>query len=98
MIVDQNQVHRRGAEIAEGFSLCDPIARSDWITTLCLRQSNQESFNGCLSAEEARSHTERAFYLAVSYRQIKQSPSLRSRRLCGENPILDKSDPLCESQ
>ncbi len=33
MIVDQNQVHRRGAEIAEGFSLCGPIARGDWITT-----------------------------------------------------------------
>jgi hypothetical protein len=30
----QNQVHRKAAEIAEGYFFCDPIVRGDWITNL----------------------------------------------------------------
>ena len=30
----QNQVHRRAAEIAEGYFFCDPIVKGDWITNL----------------------------------------------------------------
>jgi hypothetical protein len=52
---------------------------------------NRES-NGHGSTVEAHSVYGGPFYLAVSYRQIKRLPPLRPQRLCGENPIWDKSE------
>jgi len=80
----QNQVHRRGAKVAEGFFVLVIQSQEAFGSqTPCLRQSNQARFSGYGAKEEVPSHTVRGFLfggLLPPNKKIASSASSASQR------------------
>jgi len=89
----QNQVHRRGAEIAEGyFLLIQPREARGWIKTLFPSGLRSKSFDGYGIYQEPCPRRTEGFLFGGISPPNKKTSSLCSRRLGGENFILDKHE------
>jgi len=86
----QNQVHRRGAEIAEGYFLLIQSGDGDWIKSLFPSGLRWKSFDGCGTYQEPCPGRTEAFLFGGISPPNKKTSSLCPRRLGGENFILDK--------
>jgi hypothetical protein len=85
----QNQVHRGGAEIAEGYFLLIQSGDGDWIKSLFPSGLRSKLFDGYGTYQEpCRGRTEALLLGGIS--PPTKTSSLCPRRLGGENFILDK--------